>query len=156
MHLTHVRSKRVPLSNEDEWGWEDNARTKRDLEAGSGNEVLGMEELNSVLRPPSISVSERTLKTNNLKRPGFASSSSNGNGNGNGNSAKSFKAHSKKKSPSISAKNLSSGKPIYEERDVLSFHFDFHTLQICCPHFLLLTQVYLMQRHIFFLKFISS
>ena len=112
VHLTHVWSKRVPLSNEDEWGWEDNARTKRDLEAGNGNETLGREEINSVLMPPPVSVSDRTLKTNNLKRPGFASSSSNGNGNGNGTSPRSLKAHSKKISPSRPAKNPSPGKPI--------------------------------------------
>lgn len=72
-----IISKRVPLSNvnEDEWGWEDNARNMRDLELGghrnsnsnSNSNINGhKEELNSVLASASKSGSERTLKANNF------------------------------------------------------------------------------------------
>lgn len=77
--------QRVPLSNEDEWGWEDNAR--KDLEMGSTNAKRTAEstlDLDDVLSSPvnnhSSSVSdsdlqragsqsgnsERTLPTSNL------------------------------------------------------------------------------------------
>jgi hypothetical protein len=64
--------RRVPLSNEDEWGWEDNAR--KDLEMGSTNAKRTAEstlDLDDVLSS-SVNNHSSSVSDSNLQRARIA------------------------------------------------------------------------------------